>query len=175
MAHPLANKVVPILRDSVTAYVALGANLGNALESVRQAIRDMDTFDSTRVGKCSSLYCTGPVDSAGPDYINAVVEVTTTLTAPALMLKLASLEQGAGRQRPYQNAPRTLDLDLLLFGSAQIYSPRLVVPHPRMETRAFVLVPLAEIAPGLVRSEALLAVADQSCRRLTGLTGDCRV
>ena len=157
-----------VLRDAVTAYVALGANLGDALETVERAISDIDAVDGTRVTKRSSLYRTGPVDSSGPDYINAVVEVTTTLTAPDLLLKLGQLEQGAGRQRSYRNAPRTLDLDLLLFGSARIDSPRLVVPHPRMETRAFVLVPLAEIAPDLVGSQALQAVADQSCRRVTG-------
>ena len=157
-----------VLRDSVTAYVALGANLGDALQTVERAISDIDAIAGTRVTKRSSLYRTGPVDSSGPDYINAVVEVATTLTAPDLLLKLGQLEQVAGRQRSYRNAPRTLDLDLLLFGSARIDSPRLVVPHPRMETRAFVLVPLAEIAPDLVGPQALLAVADQSCRRVTG-------
>lgn len=156
------------MRDTVTAYVALGANLGDAVETVERAINDIDAISGTRVSKRSSLYRTGPVDSSGPDYINAVVEVATTLTAPDLLLKLGQLEQGAGRQRSYRNAPRTLDLDLLLFGSGRIDSPRLVVPHPRMETRAFVLVPLAEIAPDLVGPQALLAVADQSCRRVTG-------
>jgi len=154
------------LRDAVKAYVALGANLGDALQTVEQAISDIDAIDGTRVTKRSSLYRTGPVDSSGPDYINAVVEVATTLTAPDLLLKLGQLEEGAGRQRSYRNAPRTLDLDVLLFGSARIDSPRLVVPHPRMETRAFVLVPLAEIAPDLVEPQALLSVADQSCRRV---------
>jgi len=88
------------------------------------------------------------------------------LTAPDLLAQLQGLEQAAGRDRPYRNAPRTLDLDILLYGSANIDSPPLEVPHPRMRTRAFVLVPLAEIAPELVSPEDLRAVAAQSCRAL---------
>ncbi|MBC7707293.1 MAG: 2-amino-4-hydroxy-6-hydroxymethyldihydropteridine diphosphokinase [Rhodoferax sp.] len=159
------------MRDPVTAYVALGANLGDAVATIHQAMDAIDAMESTRVVRRSSLYRTGPVDSSGPDYINAVIEISTVLTAPDLMVQLGRLEQDAGRQRPYRNAPRTLDLDLLLYGSAQISSPRLMVPHPRMNTRAFVLVPLAEIAPQHVSPQARLAVADQSCRRVTGFSG----
>ena len=159
------------MRDAVTAYVALGANLGDAASTVWQAMQAIDAMQDTRVNHRSSLYRTGPIDSSGPDYINAVVEISTLLTAPDLMVQLGLLEQGAGRQRPYRNAPRTLDLDLLLYGSAQIDSPRLVLPHPRMYTRAFVLVPLAEIAPQHVSAQALQAVADQFCRRVTGIPG----
>ena len=148
-----------MLRDPVTAYVALGANLGDAAAAVRQAMDDIHAMVGSRVLRRSSLYRTAPVDSSGPDYVNAVVEISTVLTAPDLLAQLQHLEHGAGRQRPYRNAPRTLDLDLLLFGSGRIDSPQLVVPHPRMGTRAFVLVPLAEIAPELVSAQALEAVS----------------
>ena len=159
------------MRDAVTAYVALGANLGDPVTTVQQAIDAIEAIDGSQVTRRSSLYRTGPIDSSGPDYINAVVELSTLLSAPDLMIQLGRLEQDGGRQRPYRNAPRTLDLDLLLYGSAQIDSPRLVVPHPRMNTRAFVLVPLAEIAPQQVSPQALQAVADQSCRRITDISG----
>jgi 2-amino-4-hydroxy-6-hydroxymethyldihydropteridine diphosphokinase len=113
--------------------------------------------------QASSFYRSAPVDSSGPDYINAVAEVATTLTAPHLLAALQAIEQAAGRERPYVNAPRTLDLDLLLFGSARVASVLLTVPHPRMWERAFVLRPLHELAPWLVPNEALSAVAGQAC------------
>jgi 2-amino-4-hydroxy-6-hydroxymethyldihydropteridine diphosphokinase len=98
----------------------------------------------------------------GGDYLNAVVEVETSLPAPELLDRLQQIEQLAGRERPYRNAPRTLDLDILLYGSASIRSPRLTLPHPRMDGRAFVLVPLAEIAPALVAAGQLAAIAGQA-------------
>jgi 2-amino-4-hydroxy-6-hydroxymethyldihydropteridine diphosphokinase len=101
------------------------------------------------------------VDSSGPDYFNAVIQISTRLCAPDLLDRLHHLERGAGRERPYRNAPRTLDLDILLYGAARIDSPRLSVPHPRMRQRAFVLRPLADIAPGLVSAQELQAVAEQ--------------
>ena len=153
-------------RDPVTAYVALGANLGDAVATVQQAMDDIAAIESVHLVQRSSLYRTAPVDSSGPDYINAVVQISTVLTAPDLLLQLQRLEQGAGRLHPYRNAPRTLDLDLLLYGSAHIESRQLVVPHPRMFDRAFVLVPLAEIAPQLVSEQALLAASGQFCQVL---------
>ncbi len=153
------------MRDLVTAYVALGANLGDAAATVRQAIADIQLLEGTQLVRQSSLYRTAPVDSSGPDYVNAVVALSTLLTAPALLAELQRLELGAGRQRSYRNAPRTLDLDILLYGSAVVQSTHLVLPHPRMNNRAFVLVPLAEIAPQLVSREALGAVAGQPCRK----------
>ena len=153
-------------RDPVTAYVALGANLGDAVATVRQAMRDIGAISGVTVTRRSSLYRTGPIESSGPDYINAVLEVSTVLTAPDLLAQLQQLEQGARRQRPYHNAPRTLDLDLLRYGGARIDSAQLTLPHPRMGLRAFVLVPLAEVAPGLVSPQALQAVSDQACRAL---------
>jgi 2-amino-4-hydroxy-6-hydroxymethyldihydropteridine diphosphokinase len=106
------------------------------------------------------------VDAGGPDFINAVAALDTGLTAPGLLAELHSLEQRAGRERPWRNAPRTLDLDLLLYGAGHIESALLTVPHPRWQERAFVLVPLAEIAPGLVEAKALAAVTSQVIARI---------
>ncbi len=158
----------------VTACVALGANLGDAVAALRQAVMAMDSLPLTSVRTISSLYRTAPLatdsggeaTSPGSDYINAVAVLETGLTAPALLGHLQRIEQLAGRERPYRNAPRTLDLDLLLYGSACIDSASLVVPHPRMLRRAFVLVPLAEIAPDLVAAEQLRAVGHQVIERL---------
>ena len=167
----------PVPREPVTAYVALGANLGDARAALRQAVQALDALPLTRVSAVSSVYRTAPMNSSdgresaatGPDYFNAVVALTTGLHAPALLDQLQRLEQQAGRERPYRNAPRTLDLDLLRYGSARMESARLQVPHPRMMQRAFVLVPLAEIAPGSVGEGALCAVSHQLVERLGNL------
>jgi 2-amino-4-hydroxy-6-hydroxymethyldihydropteridine diphosphokinase len=159
----------------VHAYVALGANLGDAAAALRQAIEALGKLPHTQVLQSSSVYKTAPLDTdagevspaPGDDYLNAVVEVETGLTAPALLDHLHRIEQQAGRERPYRNAPRTLDLDLLLYGSGRIDSVRLIVPHPRMWQRAFVLLPLAEIAPGLVSRLRLAAVEHQRIERLS--------
>lgn len=153
-------------RDEVTAFVALGANLGDPAQALREALRCMSETPGLRLVRASSLYRTAPMDSSGPDYLNAVAEIATTLTAPDLLTTLQAIEQGAGRERPYRNAPRTLDLDLLLYGSARIHSATLTVPHPRMGERAFVLVPLHEIAPGRVTDEALASVSGQVIQRM---------
>ncbi len=161
----------------VRAYVALGANLGDAAAALRQAVQAIGKLPLTQVRQCSSLYKTAPLDtdsgeeSAAPgnDYLNAVVELETGLTAPDLLSHLQQIEQEAGRERPYRNAPRTLDLDLLLYGSAHMESDHLTLPHPRMTQRAFVLVPLAEIGPGLVNDLQLEAVKHQRIERLSGL------
>nr|WP_084382942.1 2-amino-4-hydroxy-6-hydroxymethyldihydropteridine diphosphokinase [Curvibacter delicatus] len=150
----------------VPAYVALGANLGDARRTVRQAVQDLGRLPQTRLVRVSSLYRTAPVDSSGPDYINAVAEVATSLTPHALLAELQRLELAAGRERPYLNAPRTLDLDILLYDDLTLDSPTLTIPHPRMATRAFVLVPLAEIAPQLLGAEQLEAVRGQVIERL---------
>lgn len=148
-------------RPSVTAYIALGANLGDPVASLRKAMDDLAGLAGVNLVKRSSLYRTAPLESCGPDYVNAVVEIATCLTAPELLLKLQALEQAAGRERAYRNAPRTLDLDILTYGDARIDSPTLSVPHPRMTERAFVLVPLAEIAPHAVTSAQRMAVQNQ--------------
>lgn len=151
---------------SVTAYIALGANLGDARAAVFSALQALNLLPSTRLKRASSLYRTAPWEAHGPDFINAVAEVETGLSAPALLAELQALELAAGRERPYVNAPRTLDLDVLLYGEGRIDSPNLTVPHPRMWERAFVLVPLAEVAPTRVPAQALQAVAGQAIERL---------
>ena len=147
-------------------FIALGANLGDAMQTLRQAAAAMGKLPLTQVLEASSLYRTAPVDSSGPDYLNAVLQLQTALPAPVLLQALQEIEAAAGRERPYRNAPRTLDLDILLYGSGQIDSPHLQVPHPRMAQRAFVLEPLAEIAPGRVSPAQREAVAGQRIERL---------
>ena len=150
----------------VTAYIALGANLGDARATVRAALAALDGLPQTHLLRASGLYRTAPWEASGPDFINAVAAVETGLDAHELLRALQALELQAGRERPYRNAPRTLDLDLLLHGAAIIDTPELIVPHPRLRERAFVLVPLAEIAPALVTADELQAVADQAIERL---------
>lgn len=154
------------MRDPVIAYIALGANLGDAVATVRRSIDAIGALDKVKLLQRSSLYRSAPVESSGPPYVNAVVCVSTTLDAVALLDGLHQLEHAALRERPYRNAPRTLDLDLLLYGQARISSARLSVPHPRMGQRAFVLMPLAEIAPHQVDPAQLRLVSDQACERL---------
>jgi 2-amino-4-hydroxy-6-hydroxymethyldihydropteridine diphosphokinase len=154
------------LREPVRAYIGLGANLGDPAAMVRSALAVLATLPHTTLVAASHLYRSTPVDSGGPDYINAVAALDTRLSAPDLLAGLQAQEQQAGRERPYRNAPRTLDLDLLLFGSAHISSPALTVPHPRMAERAFVLLPLAEIAPDVIPADWLSAVEGQGVWRL---------
>lgn len=154
------------VRAEVLAYIALGANLGDAQAAVRSAIDQVAALPQTRLVAKSSLYRTAPVEATGPDFVNAVLGVQTRLNAHELLLKLQQIETLAGRERSYLNAPRTLDLDLLIFGQASIDSPHLVVPHPRMWQRAFVLLPLAEIAPERVSAAQLASVAAQRVARL---------
>ena len=149
------------MREPVTAFVGLGANLGDAEAALRSALAGLAALPEVRQVRSSRFYRSAPVDAGGPDYVNAVARLETTLPAPDLLRALQSLELAAGRERPYRNAPRTLDLDLLLYGSARIASAALTVPHPRLRERAFVLLPLAELAPELVAARDLAAVADQ--------------
>jgi 2-amino-4-hydroxy-6-hydroxymethyldihydropteridine diphosphokinase len=157
----------------MSAWVGIGANLGDAHANVLDALDRLAWVPGVRLLRASSLYRTAPIDSSGDDYINAVAEVDTSLSARALLAALHAIEQAHGRERPYHNAPRTLDLDLLLYGDDVIdEAPALLVPHPRMHERAFVLAPLAELAPSLVipgrgRVDALLpAVADQAIEKI---------
>ena len=153
-------------REPVLAYVGLGANLGNAVAAVQAALQALGRLPGTELTAQSSLYRSAPHETDGPDYINAVAAIRTRLTAPALLAALQALELQAGRERPYRYAPRTLDLDILHYGGASIASPQLTVPHPRASQRAFVLLPLAELAPQRVTSAQLQAVADQPISRL---------
>lgn len=146
--------------------MALGANLGDPIAAIQKAVKDLQSLAEVGSVRCSGLYLTAPMDSSGPDYVNAVVELQTRLTAPALLTGLQALENKAGRERPYHNAPRLLDLDLLIYGQATLSSARLQVPHPRMDERAFVLIPLAEISPERVSVDQLRRVSDQAITRL---------
>lgn len=154
------------MRPPVTAHVALGANLGDARATVSDAIAALDQLPQTRLLRASALYRSAPWEASGPDFINAVAAIETGLGAHELLHALQALESQAGRERPYRNAPRTLDLDLLLYGDAVIDTPDLSVPHPRLRERAFVLLPLAEIAPALVTPAELQAVAGQAIERI---------
>lgn len=130
------------------AYVGIGSNLEDPVGQVREAFAELDRLPHTRVVKKSSLYRTAPIGHAEqPDFVNAVVQLETGLPAERLLAELNDIEAGHGRGRSFANAPRTLDLDLLLFGEAQLRSSRLTIPHPRMHERAFVLQPLLEISP----------------------------
>jgi 2-amino-4-hydroxy-6-hydroxymethyldihydropteridine diphosphokinase len=128
------------------AFIAIGANLGDARAAVADAVEHLAHLPHTRLVRASRSYRTAPIDSSGPDYINAVACIDTGFAPHALLAELQAIEQAHGRERPYRNAPRTLDLDLLLYSEAVIDTPDLTVPHPRMLERAFVLVPLLEIA-----------------------------
>lgn len=130
-----------------TAYIALGANLGDAQATLRAVFNELDGLPQTQLVATSSLYRSPPFgeNADGPDYINAVAQITTSLSPHELLDQLQNLEQQHGRERHYQNAPRTLDLDILLYDNVVLNDERLILPHPRMTERAFVLVPLSEI------------------------------
>lgn len=160
VSTPLAAK------GPVQAFIGLGANLGDAQTALRDAVQALSQLPGTHLERQSAVYQSAPVDAQGPDYFNAVVQVSTHLEALALLAHLQTIEQQAGRQRPYRNAPRTLDLDLLLYGDQKFDTDTLTVPHPRMPARAFVLLPLHEIAPQQVTAAQLQAVGGQRVVRL---------
>jgi 2-amino-4-hydroxy-6-hydroxymethyldihydropteridine diphosphokinase len=157
----------------VRAFVALGANLGDPVAAVEKAFAALATLPDTRVVARSCLYRTAPIGvGKQPDFINAVAALDTALPARDLLDRLLGLETRHGRTRDYHRAPRTLDLDLLLYGDATVSEAGLEIPHPRMHQRAFVLVPLAEIAPGMTIpgrgtvAQLLAGVLDQGIERL---------
>ena len=130
------------------AYVGIGSNLDDPRTQVLASFRELDELPHTRVVKRSSLYRSAPLGHAAqPAFINAVAQLETALPAQRLLAALQEIEARHGRRRSFPNAPRTLDLDLLLFGSRQMNAPGLQIPHPRMHERAFVLAPLVEISP----------------------------
>ena len=153
-------------RELVNVYAGLGANLGHARLSLDAAILALGKLPETLLVGCSSFYQSAPFQADGPDYINAVVHLQTRLNAIELLCAFQNVENLAGRERPYRNAPRTLDIDLLLYGDGNIQSPALQVPHPRMRERAFVLLPLSELAPDLVTKDELRNVQAQVVTRL---------
>lgn len=135
---------------SVRAYIGLGANLGDAGATVTAAMAALAHLPGTTLAACSPLYRSAPVGYLDqPDFVNAVAAIDTELAPHAVLDGLLAIEQEFGRRRSFRNAPRTLDLDLLLYGELELHDERLTVPHPRMHQRAFVLVPLAGIAPAL--------------------------
>jgi 2-amino-4-hydroxy-6-hydroxymethyldihydropteridine diphosphokinase len=132
------------------AYVGVGSNLDGPQRQVAQALGELDGIPGTRVLKRSSLYRSAPVGyAAQPEFVNAVAALDTTLGPEALLGELQAIEARHGRSRGFPNAPRSLDLDLLLYGEAEQRSARLTLPHPRMHERAFVLKPLLELEPGI--------------------------
>ena len=143
------------------AYLALGSNLMQPKQQIKTAFLALETLPQTRVLQRSSLYQTAPVGYAEnqlasiPDFINAVACVETTLAPEALLEAMLQLENNFGRERPYLNAPRVLDLDLLLYDAIEMQTTSLTLPHPRMHLRGFVMLPLAEIAPDLILPNGL--------------------
>ena len=153
------------MTDPVQAYVALGSNLDDPLEQVIGALEALSALPGTRVTARSTLYGSRPMGpSDQPDYVNAVARLDTTLSPHELLAQLQQIEDRAGRERSgVRWGPRTLDLDLLLHGDARSDDERLTLPHPGIAERAFVLVPLAEIAP-----ELILPGRDETVERLAG-------
>jgi 2-amino-4-hydroxy-6-hydroxymethyldihydropteridine diphosphokinase len=136
------------------AYIGLGSNLGHPRRRIARALAELGRLPRTRLVKASGNYVSAPIGSSQPqpDYVNAVALLSTALEPPALLSRLRAIERGLGRRRACgepRNAPRVLDLDLLLYGRRRIARPGLVVPHPRMHERAFVLRPLLDIAPAV--------------------------
>ena len=166
---PLEHSLWRAPDEAKMAYIALGANLGDASQTLREAVSQLRKLSDVQLVACSALYRTAPVDASGPDFLNAVVKVLTTLSPAHLLQTLQSMELTFGRQRPYRNAPRTLDLDVLLYGDLHSDAPALLLPHPRMAERAFVLRPLHDVAPDLVPAAWLNQVADQRIERLAPL------
>jgi 2-amino-4-hydroxy-6-hydroxymethyldihydropteridine diphosphokinase len=150
----------------VMACVALGANLGDAVATVQQALRDVAALPETRLSKASSLYRSAPYEAQGPDFINAVALVHTQLSPLALLHALQALELQSGRERPFKNAPRTLDLDIIFYADVAMTTLELTLPHPRWLERAFVLQPLAEVWPERVSAVQLAGVKDQAIQRM---------
>lgn len=158
-----------------SAFIGLGSNLANPSAQVLQAMQAIDRLPEIRVSARSSLYRSAPVGYLDqPDFINAVVRIETSLAPLALLHALLALEQESGRTREFQNAPRTLDLDVLLYDDIQHHEHGLTLPHPQMHKRAFVLQPLLEIAPECVipgvgtASAAMHICNDQQMERLHG-------
>jgi 2-amino-4-hydroxy-6-hydroxymethyldihydropteridine diphosphokinase len=156
---------------AVVASIGLGANLGRPRTALAEALAALAQLPRSELIATSPIYRSAPVDAAGPDFYNAVALLRTSLQPHELLVELQGIESAHGRERPYRNAPRTLDLDLLLYGDQRIATAQLVVPHPRMHQRAFVLRPLADVAPDAVIPgrgrvvEWLPRVADQQIEK----------
>jgi 2-amino-4-hydroxy-6-hydroxymethyldihydropteridine diphosphokinase len=131
-----------------SAYIGLGSNLGESCDQLRQALADITALPDTRLLAQSSFYRSAPVGYLDqPDFVNAVAHIETMLTPQALLAALLHIEHQHGRERAFLNAPRTLDLDVLLYDDLQLHEHGLTIPHPQLHLRAFVLLPLLEISP----------------------------
>jgi 2-amino-4-hydroxy-6-hydroxymethyldihydropteridine diphosphokinase len=157
----------------IGAFVGLGANLDDPRAQVLRALDDLARLPGSMLVARSSLWRSAPLGYTDqPEFVNAVAEVNTDLSADALLAALQAVESAHGRTRSFANAPRTLDLDLLLYGDEVRDTPRLTLPHPRMHGRAFVLKPLVEIAPDAMipgrgsAAACLAALPDQHCQRI---------
>jgi 2-amino-4-hydroxy-6-hydroxymethyldihydropteridine diphosphokinase len=157
----------------VIAHIALGANLGEPSRQLRQALGLIATLPQTQLQACAAFYASAPVGyTEQPDFLNTVCRVSTQFSAEELLEALLSIESALGRQRSFANAPRTIDLDLILYGTATLDTPHLTVPHPRLHERAFVLVPLLEISPDIEiphlgpATQFLPLVAEQRLQKL---------
>jgi 2-amino-4-hydroxy-6-hydroxymethyldihydropteridine diphosphokinase len=143
LGYPAITETKPVL-----AYIGLGANLGEPAAQLRRALEELAALDEVEVRKTSSFYRNPPLGPKGqPWYVNAVAQVRTRLTPEELLRSLQRLETALGRVRGERWGPRIIDLDFLLYNGEIIQTPELILPHPEMHRRAFVLVPLAEIAP----------------------------
>ena len=142
---------------AVTAFIGIGGNLGQAQTTVLAAIDALTQLPQTQLIARSPLYGSAPLgeNADGPNYVNAVVQLHTTLPADALLRELHRIEGEFGRARSYKNAPRTLDLDILLYGDTVCHTDTLILPHPRMHERAFVLHPLFDLNPDISWHNAL--------------------
>jgi len=147
---------IPMLPKMTVAYIALGSNLGNRRALLDAAICMIDSLASTTVVAKATFRETAPVDApaGSPPFLNAAIAIETALEPENLMIELLAIERDLGRRRTERNAPRVIDLDLLLYGDRQMRTEALTLPHPRMQSRRFVLEPLAEIAPDLVHPAA---------------------
>ena len=163
---------------AVAAFVGIGGNLGQARTTVLAAIDALAQLPQTQLIASSPLYGSAPLgeNADGPNYVNAVAQLRTTLSADALLRELHRIEGAFGRARSYKNAPRTLDLDILLYGDTVCHTDTLTLPHPRMHERAFVLYPLFDLKPDISWHNALgqrvsvrdlkAQIADQDISRL---------
>lgn len=144
-------------------YIGLGANLGDAQATLAQALAELAGAPGVLSCVASPFYLSDPVDAQGPEFVNAVAVITTLLEPLAVLDQLQAIEQAHYRRRPYRNAPRTLDLDLLWYEGVEMDSERLILPHPRMHERAFVLLPLRDLAPDMVLQQGHLGALIDAC------------
>ncbi|NDY83808.1 2-amino-4-hydroxy-6-hydroxymethyldihydropteridine diphosphokinase [Orrella sp. NBD-18] len=149
---------------NASAYIGLGANLGDAKQTLLDAVDSLRTTSGIFRCVVSPFYASDPIDATGPTFVNAVAHLETSLAPLNLLDELQRIENRFGRLRPYRNAPRTLDMDLLLYDKLTINTPRLTLPHPRMHLRAFVLKPLQDLAPDAKIAGRSLHAWLENCR-----------